>query len=282
MGKKTSFDPTTGVISNLKYTKKPPGQSPSDRYDSFKVGTYEQGDKTTIFFTRTPEIPGKPLQFMFGPTERGVTINQMRSALKFHDVITKGDIEYTLSGDDALFNLIKNYLFPPPAPAAAAPVASLVASPVADDDIEDDDNEEEGYPAPTPAPAAPRELMVQILPTPEPLPDGWAKAYDDINEIHYRTTTIKDKQGKPIIIKGKPTKTANIMYPQYASFTPDEDSSAPASFTSDEDSSAAPAPPASENIRTLPEGWTEHIDDNTGNTYYYNSLTGDSTWYLPQ
>jgi hypothetical protein len=275
------------VISNLKYTKKKPDQSPSDRDDSFKVGTDKQGDKTTIFFTRTSEKPGNPLQFKFGPSERSVTINQMRSALVLHNVITKEGIEYTLLGSEDLFNSIKKYLFPPVAAAAPAAPAAPVAAPVAAPFADDEEDDEEGYdapvpvpapaPAPAPAHAPPREFKVQILPSPEGLPSGWAKAVDEINGIHYRTTTIKDEQGKPIILKGKPTNSANIMYPQYASFTPDEDSSAPApaSFTSDEDSSApAPAPPASD--------WVEYTDEKTGETYYHNPITDESRWDKPQ
>jgi hypothetical protein len=37
-----------------------------------------------------------------------------------------------------------------------------------------------------------------------------------------------------------------------------------------------------EEIRILPYGWTEHVDEETGRPYYYNSLTHISQWEHPQ
>ncbi|KAL7431539.1 hypothetical protein ACHAXM_002719 [Skeletonema potamos] len=44
-----------------------------------------------------------------------------------------------------------------------------------------------------------------------------------------------------------------------------------------------PFPSAGENIESprLPEGWMMGIDEVSGNRYYYNSVTGESTWELP-
>jgi hypothetical protein len=53
---------------------------------------------------------------------------------------------------------------------------------------------------------------------------------------------------------------------------------APASFTSDEDSSA---PPATENTSALPEGWVEYIHEETGKPYYHNPITNETTWDKP-
>ena len=32
----------------------------------------------------------------------------------------------------------------------------------------------------------------------------------------------------------------------------------------------------------LPEGWAKGIDEASGNPYYYNSVTGESSWVLPE
>jgi hypothetical protein len=34
-------------------------------------------------------------------------------------------------------------------------------------------------------------------------------------------------------------------------------------------------------IPKLLEGWSEHVDEDTGATYYYNSLSGESSWEIP-
>jgi len=38
-------------------------------------------------------------------------------------------------------------------------------------------------------------------------------------------------------------------------------------------------PPSS--IEPLPEGWVESVDQSSGNTYYYNKVTEETTWDRP-
>merc|ERR1712232_131527 len=40
-------------------------------------------------------------------------------------------------------------------------------------------------------------------------------------------------------------------------------------------------PEASEESPSLPPGWSEHVDPTSGNTYYFNSNDGTTTWDRP-
>lgn len=120
-----------------------------------------------------------------------------------------------------------------------------------------------------------REVMSESVGVKE-LPPGWA-------------STIPNAGGLPLYYKiNDPSFPPTFVRPKLAStsasdeYIPEGESSPIVPENEPEGELVPPAPPASENIRTLPEGWTEHIDDETGKPYYHNSKTGDTTWELPQ
>jgi len=46
-------------------------------------------------------------------------------------------------------------------------------------------------------------------------------------------------------------------------------------------SSPPPPPPAAAAAAALPEGWTAHVDDASGATYYWNAGSGATSWEVP-
>jgi hypothetical protein len=108
------------------------------------------------------------------------------------------------------------------------------------------------------------------------LPPGWA-------------STNPSAGGLPLYFKpDDPSFLPTFVRPKLAStsasdkYIPEGESSPIVPENEPEGELVPPAPPASENIRTLPEGWTGHTDYDTGETYYYNSEANKTTWDLPQ
>ena len=86
----TSFSESTGIITDLKYTKTSPGKNPSNRFDNFQVLVSVEEGNISIRFRRTPEQANRPLEFTFGPD------------VVLHNVISK--IKESLKQDNPIKN----------------------------------------------------------------------------------------------------------------------------------------------------------------------------------
>ena len=46
--------------------------------------------------------------------------------------------------------------------------------------------------------------------------------------------------------------------------------------------SVLPPPPPTTELCALPAGWSTGVDTSSGDTYYFNDITGESRWERPQ
>jgi hypothetical protein len=111
LGKQTSFDSNSGIIKNLKYIKTKPGETPSDRDDSFQVSVFVQNGQTTIYFSRTPSKRNRPLSFRFGPDslDQDIDIKSLDKAIGImnNSLMHGNSISNNDSGDDGVvYNLM--------------------------------------------------------------------------------------------------------------------------------------------------------------------------------
>lgn len=103
----TSFSETTGIITDLNYTKTSPGKTPSMRFDNFKVLVIVEGGNIIIRFRRTPEKANGPLEFTFGPNDNlNDVISIIKNSLNQDNPIKNtsahdGNVLYQLTCSDA-------------------------------------------------------------------------------------------------------------------------------------------------------------------------------------
>lgn len=94
--------------------------------------------------------------------------------------------------------------------------------------------------------------------TESPLPEGW--------------TEVVDKKSGKKYYYNKITKKTSWRKPAEGASTPG--STGTASPAAEEEEAAAASP--------LPEGWTELVDKKSGRKYYYNKITKETSWHIPE
>jgi len=102
----------------------------------------------------------------------------------------------------------------------------------------------------------------------QPLPEGWEEHTDTLtgSKYFYDTRTGVSQWERP----GAETKVRVTAEARAGSAAKAEVSEVPKVSTT-----------VNTNLKPLPEGWVEHIDEASGSKYYYDSRTGVSQWERP-
>jgi hypothetical protein len=116
------------------------------------------------------------------------------------------------------------------------------------------------------------------------MPEGWAEATDSTTQQVYYYNSISGETAWDRPTMG-PSPSEDVATPTIASenitdeSSPEEEIQKPAEATHSAEVSSAPA--VTENPDIMPEGWSEAIDPNSQEVYFYNSISGETTWERP-